>query len=322
MTKKGKRAKKPSPDKSTAAQKSGSRTRKLTRFQRRKQDKKQSRESSKMPGSFRLVAQVWNIFQKYWKPLGGIVLVYLILNIIFASGLSSLSSSVSDIKANLEADSDRSLTNALGGFGSLVGSAGANSSQTASILQTILIIIESLVIIWALRQLLAGSKIGVKQAYYRSTGQLVPFLLVLIVIFIQLLPVTLGTAIVSTVLSAIFNSSTLLTTIMIICFMALAAWSVYMVSSSAFALYIVTLPDMQPRQALKSAKNLVRFRRWPIVRKVLFLPIFILLAMALAVIPLILWANWFVAPVFYVLSMVAILFVHSYLYSLYRSLLE
>ncbi len=302
------------------AKKTGSRTRKLTRGQKKTLAKKEARKRSKLPGSFRLTWQVFGILRAYWKILGGIVLVYLILNIIFASGISGLGANVAEIKANLE-NGDR-FWNALGGFSSLVGSAGASSSQTASILQSVLIILESLVIIWALRQLLAGNKVGIKQAYYQSMSPLVPFLLVIAVIFIQLLPLTFGAPVIGTILSTVLNAGALLTMLFIIIFAVLALWSFYMISSSIFALYIVTLPDMQPRQALRSAKNLVKYRRWALMRRVAFLPIFILVAMAIIVVPLILSVSFLVAPVFYLLSMVTILFVHTYLYSLYRSLLE
>lgn len=300
--------------------KTGVRTRKLTRGQKKSVAKKTAKNRTKLPGSFRLTGQVFKTLRTYWKPLGGIVLVYLVLNIIFASGISNLSSSVSDIKANLEG-SDK-FWNALGGFGTLVGSAGAGDSQTATVLQSILIILESLVVIWALRQLLAGTTIGVKEAYYRSMTPLTPFILVIAVIFIQLLPLTLGTPVFGAILNAIFNPGGALTTTFIIIFAGLALWSFYMISSSIFALYIVTLPDMQPRQALRSAKNLVKFRRWQLMRRVFFLPIFIFVTMAAIVVPLILLASFMVTPVFYVLSMLSILFVHTYLYSLYRSLLE
>lgn len=302
------------------AKKKGLRTRRLTRGQKKTLAKKEARKRTKLPGSFRLTWRVFGTLRAYWKILGGIVLVYLILNIVFASGISGLGASVAEIKANLE-NGDR-FWNALGGFSSLVGSAGASSSQTASVLQSMLIILESLVIIWALRQLLAGNKVGVKQAYYQSMSPLIPFLLVVAVIFIQLLPLTFGAPVIGTILSTILNAGGLLTMLFIIIFAVLALWSFYMISSSIFALYIVTLPDMQPRQALRSAKNLVKYRRWALMRRVAFLPIFILAAMAIIVVPLILFVSFAVVPIFYILSTVAILFVHAYLYSLYRSLLE
>jgi hypothetical protein len=43
--------------------------------------------------------------------------------------------------------------------------------------------------------------------------------------------------------------------------------------------------------------------------------------MGIIIIPLILWASFLVEPVFYLLSMLTILFVHTYLYCLYRGLI-
>jgi hypothetical protein len=299
---------------------SGSRVRNLTKKQKKAKAKKEVRSRKPLSGSFKLTAQVIRLLKQYWKPLGGIVLVYLILNIIFASGISNISSAVSTLKDNLSGGAN--LSSAFSGFGTLVGSSGASSSTTGSALQSVLIVLESLVIIWALRQLLANEAIKVKQAYYHSTTPLVPFVLVIFMIIIQLLPITLGAAVLSAVLTSAFSTGTMVTVIFSSIFVILAAWSIYMVSGSIFALYIVTLPDMQPRQALRSAKNLVRYRRWPIIRKVLFLPIFILMVMGILIIPLILYATYLVVPVFYILSMLTILFAHAYLYSLYRELIK
>lgn len=297
------------------------RIRKLTKKQQKARAKIEARKLKKIIGGFRLTAKVFGIFKNHWKPLGGIVLVYLILNIVFASAISNISSAFSSIKADLNTGGGHGLWHAAGGFGSLVGSAGASTSATGSALQSALFVIESLVIIWALRHLLSGQAITVKLAYYRSMSPLIPFLLVIGMIIIQLLPITLGGVILAAVATSVFTSTTAATVFTTILFLILAAWSVYMVSASIFALYIVTLPDMTPRPALRSAKDLVRFRRWIVIRKVFFLPVFILVVMGLIIVPLILYAQSVVPYVFYILSMLAILFVHAYLYSLYRELI-
>jgi len=299
-----------------------SRIRKLTKRQKKSLDKKTVRSSKKIPTSFQLLREVYQLFRTSWRKLLGIVVVYLVLNIVFASWFGAITGAISNIKADFNTTGGHHFISAITGFGSLLGSAGTSSSSTSSVLQSMLIVVESLVIIWALRQLLAGKPILVKEAYYRSMAPFIPFLLVIAVIIIQLLPVIFGTTLVGAILSAVFNSSGLLTIIFGIIFAALAAWSIYLVSSSIFALYIVTLPDMQPVQALRSAKNLVQYRRWTLLRRLLFLPIFVVLVAAIIIVPLILYATWFVAPIFYFLGMVAILFIHSYLYSLYRSLLD
>lgn len=300
----------------------GSRVRRGTKRQTQAKAKTEARTLT-LPSSFMLVAQVGRTFRAYWKPLLGVVLVYLILNILFASGLSNLNSAVNDIKANLNDNSQslHPLAKGLSGFAALVGSAGVSGSASGSVLQSALFIIESLVIIWAIRQLLAGRRVGVKQAYYSSMYPLIPFLLVLFVIFLQLLPMALGILVLSAIVTSAVATVTLASWVGWLIFILLATLSIYWISSSLFALYIVTLPDMQPREALRSAGNLVRYRRWQVLPKVVFLPLFILVVMAVIIIPLILFASFLVAPVFYILSMLTILFVHTYLYCLYRGLI-
>lgn len=300
----------------------GGRVRKLTKKQSRAKAKKMVKARQPLPGAFRLSWRAALIFRQHWRTLGGIVLVYLILNIFFASGISNVSSAFSTIKSDLQANNGHNLAKAAGGFASLVGSAGASGSSTGSTLQSVLFVIESLVIIWALRHLLSGQLVSVKQAYYKSMSPLIPFLLVIFVIIIQLLPMTIGAAVFAAIVTSVFPGTALASLLSAIALILLAIWSLYMISSSIFALYIVTLPDMQPRQALRSAKDLVSFRRLIVVRRILFLPLLIFVVMGLVIVPLILLASAIVPAVFYILSMLAILFVHAYLYSLYRGMLE
>jgi hypothetical protein len=301
---------------------SGSRVRKLTKKQAKGKAKKSLKTRKPLPGSFRLTAQVFAILKKHWKPLGGVVLVYLILNIIFASGVSNVSAAFTNIKTDLHTPGNHGLWHAAGGFASLVGSSGSSGSGTGSTLQSVLFVIESLVIIWALRHLISGQTISVKQAYYKSMAPLIPFLLVIFVIIIQLLPVSVGATVLAAIATSVLAGSPAATFLSVVAFILLAAWSIYMISASIFALYIVTLPDTQPRQALRAAKDLVRFRRLAVIRKVLFLPLVIVAAMAVIIVPLILYVSAVVPIAFYILAMLSILFTHAYLYSLYRRLLE
>jgi hypothetical protein len=298
------------------------RVRKLTKKQTKGKLKKAVKTRASLPGSFKLTKRVLSILKNHWKVLGGIVVVYLLLNIVFASGISNISGNFETIKSNLQASGGHNLWQAAGGFAALVGTSGAGGSSTGSTLQSLLFIIVSLVIIWSLRHLLSGQAITVKQAYYKAMDPFIPFLLVIAVIIIQLLPMTVGAYLLSAVSGSIFTSSGAATVFSIVIFALLAAWSIYMVSASIFALYIVTLPGMQPRQALRSARDLVRFRRLTVLRKVFFMPLFILIVMGLIIVPLIIYASFIVPMAFYVISALALLFAHTYLYSLYRGLIE
>jgi hypothetical protein len=269
-----------------------------------------------IPGSFKLTAHVFETLKKYWRPLGGILLVYIALNLIFATGLlTNISSNVSSIRNN----SHSSLSDGVSGFGDLLTGSGSTGQSTGA--QTILLVIESLVIIWALRHLLAGEKVGIKKAHYHSTAPLIPFLLVTFIIILQLLPLTIGSALLSLVLSSTISSGTLVGILFTTLFILLATWSVYMLSSSIFALYIVTLPNIQPLEALRSAKNLVAGRRWQLIRRLLFLPLSIFVMLGVIVVPLIFVANFLTVAAFFIMSLAAVLYTHTYLYSLYKELL-
>ncbi len=299
------------------------RQRALTKKQAKAKARSENRALAAPAGSLKLSWQVFKTLGRFWKPLGGIILVYLILNILFASGISSLNSTVASIKADLNNSGIHAhpLLAGTTGFLVLATSAGTSSSSAGSILQVVLIIVESLAIIWALRHLLAGKPVAIKQAYYSATAPLIPFLLVLLILIIQLLPLSVGALAVGSIISSLGTISAAWTVLLCLILVLLAGWSFYMLSSSIFGLYVVTLPDMKPLAAMRSAKNLVRFRRWLVLRRILFLPIIVLVLMGVMLIPLILYATSFVAPVFFVLGALALLFAHTYLYSLYRELL-
>jgi phosphatidylglycerophosphate synthase len=75
-------------------------------------------------------------------------------------------------------------------------------------------------------------------------------------------------------------------------------------------------------KALRSARELVRYRRWTILRKVLFLPLLLLIVTAIMMVPVISVVTPLAQWVFFILMMAAIAVVHSYMYTLYRELLH
>jgi hypothetical protein len=274
---------------------------------------------------------VWRLSQAasrtLWQHKGlfiGITLVYGLLNVILAQGLSG-STNVSTLKHTLDQASTGhidALASGLSIFALLVGSAGNNSSPTAGAYQLFLALIASLAIIWALRQMLAGARVRIRDAYYRGMYPLIPFILVLFVVGLQLLPLLIG----STVYSLVINNGIAVIFIeklvWALLYGLLALLSLYMISSSLFALYIVTLPDMTPMKALRSARELVRYRRWTVLRKILCLPIILLVIAAIIMLPIIVWLTPLAQWVFFLLTMFSLVGVHAYMYTLYRELLN
>ncbi|MEX1995409.1 MAG: hypothetical protein WD887_01365 [Candidatus Saccharimonadales bacterium] len=286
--------------------------------------KSEGRLRPPLPGPFTLATQALSMLRIFWKPLGGILLIYLTLNFIFSGGIGKDYSLVAEIKGYIQ-DSPTHLSalgSALAGFGLLASGSDGSGTSASTGFTSILLVIVSLTTIWALRHLIAGQEVSVKESYYQAMKPLVPFLLIILVIFLQLLPMSIGAALLNTVLRGTVTDSQIITIVFSFLFVALSVWTVYMLTSSILALYIVTLPDRHPRQALRSAKKVVASRRWPVLFRLAALPVFILVSMAVVIVPLIFWAAPLVLPAYFALSGVALLFTHTYLYNFYRSLIE
>ena len=295
------------------------RTRKLNRKDAKKQAKKTVATKPRLAGGFMLIKKCLQFCSKNARLLVLINLVYLTFHVFLVRGLGG-PMDITEIRANLEEvfDSPSQTVTAVSIFGYLLTN---GTSGSDAMLQLIMFILISLVLIWTMRQLFSGALVSLKQAYYNSTGQLVPFLITAAWVVVQLLPVTIGTVLLQFAVYGGLTSNLELFGI-VLAFLLLLGWSVYLVTASLFALYIVTLPEMTPLAALRSAKQLVRYRRLKIQSRLVVLPIALLTVYAVVVLPLILYVPFLAEPVFYVLSIVSVAFSHIYIYHLYRELLK
>src|SRR4051812_3698769 len=247
-----------------------------------KPTKRVIRQPVKLPNAWQLTKAAANLLWQHRGLFIGITLSYGLLNLVLVQGLAA-NTDVQSLKDSLNkvfTGHFSSLASSLGVFAVLVGSAGNGSSQTAGAYQFFLALIVSLAIIWALRQVAAGTSLRVRDTYYKGMYPLVPFVLVLLVVGLQLIPLLVGASLYSLVITngiAVYFVEKFLWALL---YGLLALLSLYMLSSSLFALYIVTLPDMTPLRALRSARELVRFRRWTVLRKILCLPIILLIIAA------------------------------------------
>lgn len=279
---------------------------------------------STLPGAIKLFSRALKLLWAHKRLFAGIVVVYGILNIILVRGfttglqLQELKDALSEIfQGNLG-----EFASGVSVFGFLLGSVGTTSSEGATVYQMFLVLITSLVLIWALRQVQARQKAPkAKEAFYHGTYPLVPFLLVLLVVGIQLIPLIVGSTLFGIAVGEGIAIATAERALWAILFFLLALLSIYMLCSSLFALYIVTLPDMTPLKALRSARQLVLHRRWRVIRRVLFLPFILVILSAVIMVPLILWLTVIAEWTFFVLAMAGLAVVHAYMYTLYRELL-
>ncbi len=257
------------------------------------------------------------------KLFGGIVITYGVLNIILVRGLSG-SSDLATIKSSLDGalhGFGGKTVESLTSFGYLLTTSGSGSASGSGVYQFLLLTVSSLAFIWALRQKLAQRTVGIRDSFYKGMYPLVPFVLLVMLVMIQLIPTLIAAGLYQVVLANGIAVNTWEKVLWLVLFIGALLWSLRMLTATIISLYIVTLPNMYPLRAYRSAKQLVYKRRLLLWRKLIFLPIVLLLLAALIEIPLILWLTPVAEWIFFILSMIALPVVHSYLYNLYRDML-
>jgi hypothetical protein len=304
--------------------KPSSKSRKLARptYKSFRLSKRIQHPGPKLTGAFRLLRAASQHVWAHKKLFAGIALVYFLLTLLLVRGLV-LGTDLVSFKELVEqqvAGTPGKLASSLTVFGLLIGSSGAGS-EVASLYQSTIVALISLAFIWALRRTHAGEPATLKNSFYQSTYPLVPFLLVIVILCIQLLPVLVASFLYgATVVSGIAVTALEIVLWSTLCSL-LVLWSLYMLTASVFALYIVTLPDTTPIKAVRSARQLVEHRRWTVMRKFLFLPAALFVIGLLIMLPIILWATSIAEITFLVLSACGLVVAHSYMYALYRELL-
>lgn len=286
---------------------------------RRQKKEKPPRPTRKLTGSFRLFMDSTSLLRQHWKLFGGITLVYFVLNMVLVGGLSG-QYSVSELKQTFTQEFGR-WSSSLALFGLLVSSTGSSGSESGAVYQTVVILLVSMATIWSLRQVLAGERVSVKDAFYKGMYPIVPLVLVLLFVCLLFIPAVIAGFLFNVIISGGLAVNVWEYVLWFGLIIMLLAWTLYMLVTRIFAIYIVTLPDMKPMAAIKASKKLVLYRRWSLIRKLLFLPFALVVLGAVIILPLIMFAPVVVQWVFVLLSMFALVFAHTYTYSLYKELL-
>lgn len=292
------------------------------RYKSFKLNKKIKHTQKPVLGSFRILKASLRHIYKNKRVFLGIAGVYFLLSLILVSGLIG-TTDYTELKGSIKELSlgGGQLAAGVSLFGVLITSAFGSTTEVGGVYQTVLFIVVSLVIIWALRQTYAKEKVTTKYAFYKSMYPLVPFLLVIFVIVLQFLPLMIGSGIYRIVISQGLAVTVAEKAAWISVVFLLGVLTLYMITSSIFALYIVTLPDLTPMKALRSARELVLHRRWMIMRKILFMPLALFVLAAIIMIPVLLYLTAIAQLFFVILSMIGVIAAHSYMYKLYRELL-
>ena len=272
-------------------------------------------------GPFRLLFRAIKLLVTEWRLFGGIILIYLLLEVLLVQGLSLITSGSSlDTTKNLIQGTANAASTSASLFLLLIGNGTGNSSSSAY--QFMLILLISLVLIWAIRQRYLGAKVRIRDAFYQGIAPFVQFFLVLLTIGLELIPGVIGIILYTAVANNGIAASFVERMLWVVLVSMLVLVSCYYIAGTVFALYIVTLNDMTPVRALKMANQLVVGRRIALMTRIVFLPIAVFVIMALMVVPFLLFAVKIAPVAFFIIAALMVAVLHAYLFGLYRELIN
>lgn len=280
--------------------------------------------AGKLPSAWQILRDTVKVVRERKFLFGAIASVFAVLYVVLVRGFASSDLTVvKDIIDNNEGGSGFQASTGFGLFVYLLGNSATPKTEVASLYQFILLVVVSLALIWAFRQVLADKPLRptMREAYYKGNAPFVPYMLILGVMALQLLPVLIGTSLYQQVVIAglAVGSAESLAWLIVLIFSIIL--TVYMLCSSLFALYVVTLPDITPMQALRTARELVRHRRLEVLRKIAFLPFVLLLVGSIIFLPIIMYATAAAEILIFVYGLLCLVLAHGYMYQLYRKLL-
>ncbi|MEO7904595.1 MAG: hypothetical protein ABIR91_02265 [Candidatus Saccharimonadales bacterium] len=293
-----------------------------------------------MPGYWSFTGSVFSMLWKHKKMVSGLLAVYAVLTVTFV-GLAS-QETYTQLSETLQATGGNLFEGQWGQvgqaslllLGGVSGSLATAPTPAQQIYAGLLILLMWLTIVWLLRAIMAGQRPRLRDGIYNAGAPLVPMFLVSLLLIVQLLPVALaaigyGAAVATDLLSGGVEA---------MLFWAVAGLmvclSLYWVTSTLFALIVVTLPGMYPMRAIRTAGDLVAGRRLRILYRLMWMGLLVAVAWVVVVVPIILFATWLntawpatswmpIVPLaLLIMSALSLVWTASYVYLLYRKVVD
>jgi hypothetical protein len=256
-----------------------------------------------------------------WLGLG---VLYLVIYAYLAAGTPSVNFAAA--RSTLDDPSAH-----VGGFiqiFSLTGSALSSSVQTNAtngpFYATFLTLIFALALVWAVRYVSAGKTVRIRDALYNGPTAFVSTIMLLLVMFAQVLPMTFGIYLYLAAKDAQIFSGGIVAMLMFLVLVMLSALSIYWICNTLLALVAVTIPGMYPGAALKATKELVAYRRFHVFLRILgyVVVVGLLWLVLLSIMVSLSFTVGFTTFMVNILRSFTLVTAIIYLYKLYRSLVD
>jgi len=296
--------------------------------------------SLELPGYFAFTHSVNKLLLKNKKTMLWLVAVYAVLTVVLI-GIGS-QESYSSLSETLQETGSEVFKGNFGQLGQAallfvsIGSSGLTAApgEAQQIYMVLIALLVWLTTIWLLRNILAGHKVKLRDGLYSAGAPIFATVLVTLVLALQLIPLALAAIGYAAASSTGLLAGGVAAMLFWIAAALLSITSLYWITSTFFAMVIVTLPGMYPMRALRTAGDMVIGRRLRILLRILWMFLVIGIAGAIILIPVILlttgltnlWPALSSVPIVpFVLMLYGVcvfIWSASYIYLLYRKVVD
>jgi len=290
----------------------------------------------KLPGYFSFTGYVLKTLKKNWKLFLSLAFLSAIVTALLV-GIAS-QDSYQTISDTLDTTTEGFFSGGWGQIGkasllflsSITGSFSSSLTELQQALSVIIILFTWLISVWLLRNLLAGHKVKLRDGLYSAGSPVVATAIVALMLLVQMLPFALAIIAYSAASATGLLESGVEAMLFWISAGLLTLLSIYWITSTIFALIIITLPGVYPFKAIKLSGDLVIGRRLRIMLRLIWMIVSTLLVWAVILIPIIIFDSWIkgvwssiswvpIVPVtVLILSTLSVIWASSYIYLLYR----
>ena len=298
---------------------------------------------TELPSLTSQASAAFKMFFKFWKIFLPLLLIFVGLYIFLIGAMSE--NTLADVKANVEQTNKDVADGKIGTVGKagltllgIISTGGLTTMNDAQIVIAVLLFtIIWLVTIYLARHLLAGhQEIKMRDGFYSALSPLVSTLVVGLIIFLEAVPIMLTIIVFQVALTTEFLSTPFYALLFFMFAALMITLSLYLLSSSFFAIIVVSAPGLYPLTAVRMAKNLIMGRRLRFLIRVFYLVIIVALLYLLLLMPAIIFDGalksqftWFaeskipfVAIIQLAITVFIFIYLSIYFYLFYRALLD
>lgn len=293
-----------------------------------------------LPGNLSFTKEVSSVLWSQRKTFGLLAFVYVVLLAVLV-GVQSQDTftSLSETLKETSGDFFSGNWGALGQASLLLvtiasTSVSSDSTESQQIFYVLIFLMTWLSTVWLLRNMLGGQKVRLRDGLYNSGSPLFATIIVAIIIAIQLIPVAVAFIGYNAASTSGLLDGGAASMLFWLGAGLLALLSVFWITSSLFAMVIVTLPGMYPYRAIRIAGDMVLGRRVKILLRWLWMSLVVIVAWIVIMIPIILldmglksvWPalEWIptvpIAAAF--MAAFTTVWVSAYVYMLYRKVVD